>query len=404
MNRRICSVLTVVALTAGCPAAERSSARSTVDATSAREGLARGVSYLLGTQNRDGSWGGAWDSLTTWSGWTWSNPESHRSWRVATTGLCCMALLEAGESEEVLAAADRGFDYLVANALVKRPSEWDTMECWAHIYGLQALAAAYAHPRYSDGLRRQRIREAAQTHLARLESQQSLSGGWGYLEFSQPRTARPQWATSFTTAAGVVALIDARDAGLPVDQEMLERAARAVRRCRLPNGAYTYSVQAIPHPRRIGSIDRIKGSLCRIQVCNLALLMAGDEITPERLRTGLAYFFREHRFLDIALHKPVPHEAYYQNSGYFYMFGHYYAARVIERLTPAERAACWPRLAFEVAKLQQKDGSIWDYDHHAYDRAYGTAYGVMVLRRVVGDAEAAAAEPAELPTTQPARD
>lgn len=349
-----------------------------------RTAIARGVAFLVNSQNSDGSWGGASDAITTWSGWTWSNPESHRAWRVATTGLACTALLDVGNSRETAAAVDRGLDYLTANALVKRPSEVDTMSCWAFIYGLQALATAYGDSRYADSPQRDAFRQAAQTHLRQLAYHQSLTGGWGYLEFDRPRTARPQWATSFTTAAGVVALIDARDAGLDVDPVMLRRAVKAVRRCWLPNGAYTYSVRAIPHPRKIGSINRVKGSTCRIQTCNLALLMGGDEISATRLQTGLDQLFEHHRFIDIALHKPIPHETYYQNSGYFYLFGHYYAARVIEQIPPDARPMYWPKLQHELIKIQQKDGSMWDYDHHAYDKPYGTAFALMALGRSLG--------------------
>lgn len=391
MAGRIVALSTGLALAAdaAAPPAPREYSRPKVEAA-----LTRGVAFLLKSQNPDGSWGGAADSITTWSGWTWSNPESHRAWRVATTGLACMALLEVGNSEETDAAVERSLDYLIANALVKRPSGVDTMSCWAFIYGLQALAKAYCDPRYADWPRRDELCQAAQTHLRQLAYHQSLSGGWGYLEFDRPRTARPQWATSFTTGAAVVALADARDAGLDVDAVMLRRAVKAVRRCWLPNGAYTYSVRAIPHPRTIGSINRVKGSLCRIQTCNLALLLGGDEIGDDRLRTGLDQLFEHHRFIDIALHKPIPHETYYQNSGYFYLFGHYYAARVIQQLPADVRPAYWPKLQYELIKIQQKDGSLWDYDHHAYDKPYGTAFALMALGRSVRDAAPAEREPA----------
>jgi hypothetical protein len=349
-----------------------------------RTAIEHGVGFLLRSQNPDGSWGGAWDSLTTWSGETWSNPESHRAWRVATTGLAGLALLEVGHSEDATAAVEHSLDYLIANAAVKRPSEWDTMSCWPAIYGLQALVNVYGHPRYATSPRRAAIRHAAEICLASLAAQQSLSGGWGYLEFNEPRTARPQWATSFTTAAGIVALVEARTCGLDVDEALLKRAVNGVRHCRLPNGAYTYSIQAITHPRRIGSIDRVNGSLGRIQACNFALLLAGDDVPAERLRDGLDVFFREHRFLDIARLKPVPHEAFYQNSGYFYLFGHYYAARVIEKLPAADRAMYWPKLQYEIIKIQGADGSLWDYDHHAYDKPYGTAFGLLALGRSLG--------------------
>ena len=81
------------------------------------------------------------------------------------------------------------------------------------------------------------------------------------------------------------------------------------------------------------------------------------------------------------MHRPIPHEAYYYNSGYFYLFGHYYTALVIERLPPAEQPVWWRKLQREIVKTQQKDGSMWDYDMHRYDRPYGVAFGLMALGR-----------------------
>jgi len=345
-----------------------------------RTAIERGVNFLLKDQNKNGSWGGPQDSITTWSGGMWSNPETHRAWKVATTGLCCAALIEVGTSQEATAAADRAVRYLIDNADVKRPNEWDTMNSWAYIYGLQGLAVAYGHPRYAASPLRQEIARAVPLYLDNIARFQSLNGGWGYLEFDRPRTRRPQWATSFMTAAAVVALQEAKGRGFEGDQKVIDRAVRLVQHCRLPNGGYTYRVRMIPnlHPEYI---DQVKGSLSRIQVCQAALLMAGQEVPLDDRRIGLAHFFKDHKFLEIAMHKPVPHETYYYNSGYFYMFGHYYASLVIERLPKAEQSLWWPKLCHEIIKIQQKDGSIWDYDMHRYDRPYGVAFGLMALRR-----------------------
>jgi hypothetical protein len=345
----------------------------------------RGVAFLLEDQNPDGSWGGPREAVYTFTGDVWSNPETHRSWKVATTGLCCLALLDAGRTEKALQAADRSVDYLIRHSAVRRPSEWDTMNSWAYIYGIQALARAFADPRYAGTPRREQCRDTAEVLLHRLAACQSPNGGWGYLEFDAPRTPRQQWSTSFTTAAGVIALIDARSAGFDVDDDLLRPAIRAVEHCRLPSGAYTYSVNAVSDPRTMEWIDQIKGSLGRIQVCNLALLLAGKDVSPERLKTGMDLFFKEHKFLDIARNKPIPHETYYLNSGYFYLFGHYYAARLIAQLPEPDRARYWPRLRYEVAKLQQKDGSMYDYDMHAYHKPYGVAFGLLTLSTSLED-------------------
>lgn len=345
--------------------------------------LRRAVDFLVKDQNPNGSWGGPRGAIYTFTGDVWSNPETHRSWTVGTTGLCVMALLEVTDSDASRGALERGVDYLLENALVRRPNEWDTMNCWAYIYGLQALAAYIDDPRFAKTARADACRTLAEKLVVCLEKSQALNGGWGYLEFDQPRTQKTQWATSFTTAAALVALQDARRAGIAAPEALLRSAARAVRSCRLPTGAYLYSVPLVATPGDSDRINAVKGSLSRIQSCNLALLLSGEDVPLESRRKGLEAFFRDHRFLDIARHRPIPHEAFYQNSGYFYMFGHYYAARMIESLPADERSPWWPKLQREVIKIQQADGSMWDYDMHAYHKPYGTAYGVLTLMRGV---------------------
>ena len=345
--------------------------------------IQHGVDFLLRDQNADGSWGGARGAVYTFTGDVWSNPETHRAWRVATTGLSCLALMHSSDTDAAAAAVRRGLDYILDNADIRRPDEWDTMNCWAYIYGLQALADAFRRPGLVDEPRKARMRERSALLVKRLAESQSTTGGWGYLEFDPPRTATTQWATSFTTSAAVVAMFDAQHAGLPFDEPMFGRAVRALERCRMASGAYTYSVQAIADPRRSEWIDNIKGSLSRIQCCNIALRLAGRDVPDERLRVGIRQFFEHHRFLDIACNRPIPHETYYYNSGYFYLFGHYYAARVIAELPAAEQADLWPRLQRELIKMQQADGSMWDYDMHAYHKPYGTSFALLALSKSV---------------------
>jgi Squalene-hopene cyclase C-terminal domain len=350
--------------------------RSSVD--DVRESMVKGLDFLLKNQNPDGSWGSHRNAADEF----WSNPETHQSWIVATTGLACMTLQNSAQTQPVRDAYDRGVDYLLDHALVKRPSDWDTDNTWAYIYGLQAVARAYAYPRYEGSPRREKLGTLAEALLAKLSAYQTPSGGWGYYDF-QVKHRRPAWATSFMTAAGILAMADATDAGLEVDPKMFRAAVKAVKRCRLPSGAFTYSVNAIPSPRHSEWIDQIKGSLSRIQVCNLALLRAGEKISQQDLRTGLDHFFGEHRFLDIARKKPIPHEAYYYNSGYFYFFGHYYAAEVIDQLPRDDQKRYWPMLQHEIVKTREKDGSMWDFYISSYHKPYGTAYGLMALQRSV---------------------
>lgn len=342
--------------------------------------IGSGIQFLRDTQNEDGSWGGVANATFT-SGF--ANPATYKAWQIGASALATRAVLELGRTEEDARAADRGLDYLIANADPVRPAEWDVDNNWSLIYGLDAVARALQHPRYrADSPRRAALVEAGQTMIAGLRKYQSPRGGWGY--YSDPDSGwRPDWATSFTTAAGVLSLLEAREAGLELDEKSFAAAVRAVERARLPNGAFDYSVQAVPDHLRLESINQVKGSLGRIQVCNLALRRAGREVSDEDLIWGLEQFVKHHKFLLVARNKPIPHEAYYANAAYFYLFAHYYAAQVLQELPADVRAKFAPHVQAGILDARQQDGSMWDFWIASNTRAYGTAFGTMGLERTL---------------------
>jgi hypothetical protein len=385
-----------------------SSENSLREAKEVRAAIDSGLAFLLASQEHDGTWGSARNGTYTD---LWSNPETHRSWAIGTTGLACMALLEQGSGADAQRALKRGIDALIAGASLKRPNEWDLDNVWGYLYALQALSHCLADARFAADPGRDAMRAAAEKHMTELLKLQSPNGGWGY--YAMPGAAwNPEWSTSFTTAAIVIALVDARAAGLAVEPRVIERAVRAIERCRLPTGSYTYSVEVIPSPGRMEGIDQVKSAIGRIQVCNLALVRArkaleqdssstlgratsaapsdsdhamlgrvAPTIDAAELKRGLDQFFEHHRFFDIGRRRPIPHEAYYAVAGYFYFFGHWYAAGVIDELPSPERAAYAAKLAQEIVKTQEQDGSMRDYLMHDYVRQYSTAYGVMALGR-----------------------
>jgi len=361
--------------------APRAAARDEIDTSedAVREAIRGGIAYLLESQRPDGSWGGVRDATFT-SGF--ADPGTYHAWTVATTALATLALLDLGEGPEARAAADRGVDYLVANADLRRPAEWDVDNVWGLVFGLRTLARADRDPRYAATERDEAIRGAAERMIRGLARYQSPRGGWGYYA-SAGTLWLPEWATSFTTAVGVIALVEAREAGLPVPEKVLRAAVRAVERCRLPNGAYSYSVNPIPAHLRLESIDQVKGSLGRIQVCNYALHRAGVTLPDGALPEGIDLFFRYHRFLDVARNKPIPHEAYYANAAYFYLFGHYFAAQVISLLPEDEQARRRPDLRREILKCRQRDGAFWDFWIAGTTKPYGTSFAILALAQTL---------------------
>jgi hypothetical protein len=151
-------------------------------------------------------------------------------------------------------------------------------------------------------------------------------------------------------------------------------------RQRKPDDSFLYGEYLWKRPER--EINRPGGSLGRTQACNAALRMWGDEhVTDKIIDDWLGRLFARNLWLDIGRKRPVPHESHFQVAGYFYYFGHYYAARCIELLPAEMRPQHQDQLAQIMLRLQERDGSWWDYPLYNYHQQYGTAFALMTLVR-----------------------
>lgn len=323
----------------------------------------RALAWLLRTQREDGAWGtGACENLAELG----FSVETYYAWHVAANALAVMALMEAPETPERLEALERGLRWLCTTRIPLRGSNWDVDEGWSNLYGFVACARAAGDARFQEAPWNELTGERGAAFLERLLETQSPDGGWAYYD-DPPFSRRPTWSTSFCTALVLPWLQRAGELGWHADEVLVSRARRYVRRCRLPNGAYEYDLNPVPRISGGEHINNVKGSLGRIQVCNWALSETGEpSTTPDLLREGLELFFEHHKFLDVARMRPIPHEAYYANAGYFYFFGHYYAAQAINRLPMDEREAMHARLRPQVAKTMRADGSSSDFMSSTY--------------------------------------
>jgi len=250
---------------------------------------------------------------------------------------------------------------------------------WAHAYGIQALVAMHGR-RPDDAGRRERIVSLIRGQQEKLGRYESAQGGWGYYDFTAGTQRPASSSTSFVNATVLIALHDARQIGVEPPEKLVRRAVEATEMQMLPDFSYLYGSYLKWQPRR--AVNRPGGSLGRSQACNLALRLWGDErITDAVLEEWIDRLIVRNGWLELGRKRPIPHESFFQVAGYFYFYGHYYAARVLEVL-PAEMADGYRgNLARIILDVQDADGSWWDYPLYDYHQPYGTGYALMTLHR-----------------------
>lgn len=341
--------------------------------------IVRGVDFLVEVQNKDGSWGNATRTkrLNIYA----PIPGAHRSYRAGTTALCLAGMIESGdERKEVIESIERAEQWLLEELDDVRRSAPDVIySVWGHAYGITALRGM--RDRLPDDKDRiDEIDALIVKQIDMLRRYEVVDGGWGYYDFNA-QTQKPSGSSSsFTTATVLVALHNAKKVGADVPEKMVERAIASIHRQRKPDFSYAYGEYLKMSPMR--GINRPSGSLGRSQTCNIALRLWGDEkITDEVLRVWLNRLYARNGWLDMGRKRPVPHESWDGVAGYFYYYGHYYAAYCVDDLPTDERPYFQDHLARIILEKQEKDGSWWDYPLYNYHQQYGTGYALSTLVR-----------------------
>ncbi len=309
-------------------------------------------------------------------------------YRVGGTAICGMALLEAPglkENKSRRAALNRATAFVLQG--LKEPlmasgfkGGYD-VRGWGHTYALLFLLRMETEKTFPSKLR---IRAKASVRwLIKTLEETAIpeSGGWNYSRRAGFGNSRNS-ASPFMTAPTLQALFSAKHQGYKVSSSVVNEAIVALQRARTASGGYTYSAPGTAKKgdeNSLSFMDKLPGSIARMNAveATLALTSQGDQ---GRLRVAIDSFFKHWVELEVRRRQSNTHIQPYGVAPYYVMYGHYYVAQAIERLSDDSlKQGYRDRLNRLLAVIRETDGG---WNDRVFDRSknYGTAMAIMALR------------------------
>jgi hypothetical protein len=299
-------------------------------APEANEAIKRGLAYLAQRQLEDGSFG-----------------TSGNDTNVAVVALAGMAFLAEGSTPgrgEYGENLDRCIDFLLENTsesgLIAAPEGAARGPMYGH--GFAALVLCEVHGMTDRAVLRDRLAAAVDLIVA----SQNRQGGWRY-------TPEPRDADVSVTVCQVMALRAARNAGIAVPRETVDRSIAYVKQCQNSDGGFRYMLESGPPD----------SGFARTAAGVVALYNAGVYEGPE-ITAGLSY-----------LAKHLPGGAASKDEPY-YFYAHYYAAQAMWHAGGERWQRWYPAIRDQLVARQREDGSWID----PVGPAYGTAMACIILQ------------------------
>jgi len=313
------------------------------------EMIERGVRFLLAQQRANG---GFTESRYAY----WSSSDITTNTWVAITALACAALLEnrnalGSEGSALISAAlQRGKEFLFDEKNLNRGSNEDV---YADAYRLLFLARVRAEMPEASGW----VVAAADRIVAAAGDRQDASGFFAH-----------EYPNAFCTGVMLWSLLEARDLGTKVPDEMIAGAAKALLAARFVNGAYAYGGSAS------GGEGSLKDSSGRMPMCETGLLRAGQGELP-RVVFAMENFWTYYERLERVRRNDFHSDG--ELAGFFFFHDFFQATEALRYLPKQAQAPNRERFFSALQTIGEMDGSF--LDSHEFGRSYGTAMALLSL-------------------------
>jgi prenyltransferase beta subunit len=294
----------------------------------ARPAVEKGLKFLASRQLDDGSFS-----------------TSGYGQNAAVCALAGMAWLSGGSTpgrgpygEEVTRVTDFLLDHCQESGFISVAGATSHGPMYEHGFATLFLAEVHGMSPRDD------LREKLARAIDLIVRTQNDEGGWRY----QPRKAD---ADLSVTICQVMALRAARNAGLRVPNETIDRCVEYVKKCQNADGGFRYMLQngESAFPRSAAGV--------------VALYSAGIYEGRE-IERGLAY-----------LEQSLPRGQAIGTDGHFF-YGHYYAVQAMWQAGGERWERWYPAIRDALVSRQQPDGSWAD----PISSEYGTAMATIILQ------------------------
>jgi hypothetical protein len=327
--------------------------------------------YLLSKQRPDGSW-------VCPSEVTRASHKLPMDFTVAITAICAMSLLPYRDDARILDAVHLALGYLVqAREIQKAVGDkvyFMDYTVWRNAYVLACLAACIE----KGVVKKEKFEPTMKELIAELGTKQKSGGGWSYYVTTDlERGTAANQSISFSTAAVLLGLHGAREAGVPVPESLWSKAVGCLERMKCADGTFEYML--FHGAGRQQKATAGPGSAGRGPLCALTLYRWGRG-DLEGMRKALAYFALHRSSYAALKRKTLMHTGPHSQGSHYLMFDYAYAAVALAQLPPKQRGKFRGMLLDQILDSRGADGSY--VDNPIAGPHVGTAFALMAFQHL----------------------